>query len=157
KLAEPPRYPAEVPFPTPAPHFPCGGGIAVRGSFAYWAVPRYGAIARADLDSREEEPAFIGGLKDPCGVAIDADHLYWAERSADTIGRANLAGGEVEREFVSGVGEPCGVAVGGGDLYWTAHPGPYESEAYVGRMAASGGIVERIYEGEENGRGEDEG
>jgi virginiamycin B lyase len=156
RLAEPSSYPAEMSFPTP-PQFPCDGGIAVSGSFAYWAIPQFGAIARADLDTRAEEPTFIGGLEYPCGVAVDAGHLYWAESSADTIGRANLEGGEVEREFVSGVGEPCGVAVGGDDLYWTARPGPHKSEAYVGRMAASGGIVERIYEGGENVRGEDEG
>lgn len=118
-------------------------GAAVDASHLYWAEPARGAIARANLDGSGVEYDFLAGLENPCGIAVDATSIYWVEEKGGTIAKADLDGSNVDRGFISGVAAPCGVAVGGGYLYLTA-------EHYLARVPVSGGIPQRIYEGDES-------
>jgi len=115
-------------------------GVAVDSSHVYWAEPSRRSIGRVDLDGSGVEYDFLAGLENPCGIAVDGTSIYWAEEEGGQIGRADLDGGAVDRDFVDGITNPCGVAVGNGYLYWTA-------EHYLARVPLSGGIPERIYEG----------
>lgn len=116
-------------------------GVAVDASHVYWAEPGRRSIGRASLDGSGVEYDFLGGLENPCGIAVDGTSIYWAEEGGGTIAKADLDGGGIDRDFVDGIVNPCGVAVGSGYLYWTA-------EHYLARMPLSGGIPERIYEGD---------
>lgn len=95
---------------------PCG--IALDGTYLYWANREAGTIGRARLDGSEANPAFIGGLNGPCNVAVGNGRLYWLDWSG--IGRADLDGSQPEAGFVGTTGG-CGLAVDAGHLYWGQH------------------------------------
>jgi len=118
-------------------------GVAVDASHLYWSEPGRGSIARANLDGSGVEYDFIAGLENPCGIAVDGTSIYWAEEKAEAIARANLNGGELDRSFIAGTAEPCGVAVGDGYVFWT-------TGHYLDRLSLSGGVPQRIYEGDES-------
>ena len=91
------------------------GGIAIDGSYVYWANPEAGTIGRARLDGSEANPALITGLQNPCNVAVGNGRLYWLDWQG--IGRANLDGSEPGPGFVGTTGG-CGLAVDASYLYW---------------------------------------
>jgi virginiamycin B lyase len=92
---------------------PCG--IALDGTYLYWANREAGTIGRARLDGSEATPAFISGLNRPCNVAVGNGRLYWLDWSG--IGRVNLDGSQPEPGFVGTTGG-CGLAVDASYLYW---------------------------------------
>jgi hypothetical protein len=95
------------------------GGLAVDGSYIYWA--NGGAIGRAKLDGTGVDPGFITGLDNVTDVAVNGSHIYWTAWPG-TVGRANLDGTGVNPSLVAsfGVGgaNPSSVALSPDHLYW---------------------------------------
>lgn len=91
------------------------GGIAIDGTYVYWANPEAGTIGRARLDGSEANPAFLTGLQRPCNVAVGGGRLYWLDWQG--IGRANIDGSDPIPGLVGTAGG-CGLAVDANYLYW---------------------------------------
>ena len=87
-------------------------GLAVDGTFLYWANFSDGSIGRAGLSGAgPSEP--VQGLDGPGAVAVDAAHIYWTSPPGNAIGRSNLNGSSAAPHFISGAGNPEGIAVDG--------------------------------------------
>jgi len=97
------------------------GGIAIDGSYVYWADREGNGIGRAGLDGFARNDTFITGLDSPCEVAVDDDFVYWIDWRG--IGRARHDGSEVEEPFIATAPGGCGLAVDAGHLYWAAGEG----------------------------------
>jgi hypothetical protein len=95
---------------------PCG--VAVDGTYIYWANAAAGTIGRADLNGSNPNQSFVSGANNPCGVAVDGTHIYWANVLGGTIGRADLDGLNPNQSFVTGANSPCFVAVNATHIYW---------------------------------------
>ena len=100
-------------------------GMAVDGSYVFWANQGSGQIGRANLDGTGVNQSFIGATS-PDGVAADGTHVYWADTldnppNDGVIARANVDGTGVDDTFINlgrGIG-PQAVAVDGNHVYWT--------------------------------------
>ena len=93
-------------------------GIAVDGSYVYWANTFSTTIGRAKLDGTGPNQSFITGATNPCGVAVDGSYVYWTNEGGTTIGRANLDGSSPNNGFIGGASAPVGVTVNGSYIYW---------------------------------------
>jgi hypothetical protein len=96
-------------------------GVAVNGSFIYWAINTGSKIGRANLDGSSPNTSFITGLgTNLSGVAVDSSFIYWSNLGSNTIGRANLDGSGANNSFitVAGGSQPDGIAVNGSFIYW---------------------------------------
>jgi hypothetical protein len=90
-------------------------GIAVDGSFIYWAVWNgfsYDGIGRANLDGTGLDNNFIDHTEvvGPYDVEVDGAFIYWTNNNG-TIGRANLDGTGVIPSLISGIAGPVSIAV----------------------------------------------
>jgi hypothetical protein len=106
------------------------GGIAIDGSYLYWANYGGNGVARAALDGSGRNDNFITGLDKPCEVAVDGNYVYWIGWRG--IGRARLDGSEVEEPFIPTAPGGCGLAVDAGYVYWAA------AEGDIGRARLDG-------------------
>jgi hypothetical protein len=99
-------------------------GVAVDGTYIYWADPKAGTIGRATLDGTTEvDPSFIEGAVKPQWVTTDSEYIYWTDavdgqNDNGQIGRAKLDGSEVEPSFITGAHNPQGIAVNATHIYW---------------------------------------
>jgi hypothetical protein len=98
-------------------------GVALSATHVYFDLNgvsnNFSYIARANLDGKEAEAAFVGeGAR---GLAVDASHVYWANQGDEAIGRANLELKSVETEFIPLEGKPNGLAADGAHLYWSTN------------------------------------
>jgi hypothetical protein len=123
-------------------------GVAVNGSYVYWADPLTGTIGRAEIGNPASiEPSFIApgpvefeiapGVFEsvpskPRYVAVEGEYVYWTNtgRLAEngepldeggTIGRAKLGPTEAEEvkpAFIKGASNPQGIAVNPANVYW---------------------------------------
>ena len=66
-------------------------GIAVHGSYIYWAVLHAGTINRANLNGSDPK-ILVTGQDSPWGVAVGS-YIYWTSYEGGTVSRANLNGG----------------------------------------------------------------
>ncbi len=94
-------------------------GLAVDGTYLYWADPNADAIGRAPIGGGAPDTAFIATGEAPDGVAVAGGHIYWTNGNDNSIGRANLDGSGVQRTWFNLGYSVYGVAVSGGALYWT--------------------------------------
>ena len=99
-------------------------GIAVNGSYIYWANSNSGtSIGRANLDGTGVNQFFITGTHAATGVAIDGSYIYWHHffGGHSAIGRANLDGSGVNQDFVPGItsNQGSGIAVSDTHIYFT--------------------------------------
>jgi hypothetical protein len=98
-------------------------GIAVDGSYIYWANDGANAIGRANLDGSDPDPTFIpnatsGQDAAPAYVATDGTYIYWTDGQR-YVGRAALDGSGAKPHFLD-VGSssfPNGIAVSSGVVY----------------------------------------
>jgi hypothetical protein len=100
-------------------------GVAVDGTYIYWADPKAGTIGRATLDGTTEvDPSFIEGPVKPQWVAVDSEYVYWTDAvdgqdGNGQIGRAKkVDGSEVDPSFITGAHNPQGIAVNATHIYW---------------------------------------
>jgi hypothetical protein len=115
------------------------GGIAVNGSYVYWADTQQQSIGRANLDGSGAEAAFIpnatgvGASTSPTDVALDGTYVYWTDGER-YIGRATLEGQDVQPHFIDAGANsfPTGIAVDAGTIYFTEF-------AQIMSVAAGGG------------------
>jgi hypothetical protein len=128
---------------------PDPAGLAVSGSYIYWAEPNsegehLGGIGRAHLDGSHVEPNFITQLNEPVGLAVSAGRIYWSEEATDTFGHANLDGSEADGEALPSWESPTMIAVSGNYLYFTTN---YSSEhrQQVGRIDLEHGTIAPVY------------
>jgi hypothetical protein len=94
------------------------GGIAVDGTYVYYAQVSAGAIGRAKLDGSSPNAGFLTAPVEPLGVAVDATYIYWADKFFNAIGRAKLDASGPNTGFIAGGGLPSDVAVDATYIYW---------------------------------------
>jgi hypothetical protein len=116
-----------------------GYGVALDGTYVYWANPSLNAIGRAPRNRSSVNQNFILGANSPSGVAVDASYVYWANNGANTIGRANIDGTGVNQTFVTGASSPGGVVADGTYIYWL------NSNGTVGRAKSDGTGVSQTF------------
>jgi hypothetical protein len=125
-------------------------GVAVDGTYAYWANPEAGTIGRATLDGTTEvDPDFIPApdAGKPQWVAVSAGHIYWTntgdgEDGNGTIGRADIDGDNPDLDFITGASNPQGIAVNATHVYW-ANGGKAGNASGLGRADLDGGSAEQ--------------
>jgi len=116
-------------------------GIAVDGSYVYWANTFSTTIGRAKLDGTGPNQSFITGATNPCGVAVDGSYVYWANNGSNAIGRAKLDGTGPNQSFITGATNPCGVAVDGSYVYWTNEGGTTIGRANLDGSSPNNGFI----------------
>jgi|GEM_PF-2488141 len=94
-------------------------GIAVDGSYVYWARFFSDTVGRANIDGSGATNSWITGPVGPNGIAVDASYVYWANTDDNTIGRANLDGSGANQSWISGGTNPTGLVVDANYVYWT--------------------------------------
>jgi hypothetical protein len=98
-------------------------GIAIDGSYIYWANDGANAIGRSNLDGSDPDPTFIpdatsGHDAAPDFVTTDGTYIYWTDGQR-YVGRAALDGGVAQPHFLDvGPGSfAAGIAVSSGTVY----------------------------------------
>lgn len=114
-------------------------GLAVSGSYIYWANAAGNSIGRANLDGSGVNQNFITGVGVTESLAIDEGQIYFTDIGTGSIGRANLDGTGVEGELITGIDPYFGIAVVGEHLYWVNE---YDS---IGRATVTGTEVEEEF------------
>jgi sugar lactone lactonase YvrE len=143
--------------------------VAVDAGHVYWTntgcsnefevLKGTGTIGRADIDGKNQDPAFVKGASDPQGIAVNPTHIYWANVGTRTIGRVRIDGSEVLLPFVKATGggtRPYGVALSQSRVYFSANE-EGNDHGYV-RSAPLGGLepeesAESLFVGKEGIRG----
>jgi virginiamycin B lyase len=115
-------------------------GVAVDGSYIYWANEKTNSIGRANLDGSGVNPGFIADAQDPFGVAVDGAHIYWTNAQSGSIGRANLNGTAANNSFITGASAPEGIAVDGQHIYWAN-----SFSGVIGRADLDGSAVNQSF------------
>lgn len=125
------------------PGSPAGSlhGLAVDGTYIYWADTATNEIGRASLSnpSGTEVTNFITvNVSSPFGVAIDPSdsHIYWSNQASGEIGKANIDGSLPSIVISPGAGPIRGVAVDGGYVYYAFFSG---SGGSIARSPVGGG------------------
>jgi hypothetical protein len=134
-------------------------GVAVDGTYIYWANPEDGTIGRAKLDGSNPELEFITDTESECEgkalagkpqyVAVDGGHLYWTsapsqQAGCGVIGRAELSGADPEAEFIKGATNPQGIAADPTYFYWS-NAGTKDETRTIGRAELSGGEAKQKF------------
>lgn len=101
-------------------------GVAVDGTYVYWAETTLGTIGRAKLDGTEVNKSWLAIPTAPTFLAVDGTYIYINHEEAGQrhIARAKLDGSGLNKTFIASIGlESRGVAVDGTFIYWAESSG----------------------------------
>jgi hypothetical protein len=103
------------PDPNFIPVASAGCGVAVDGSFLYWAGGT--TIGRAPVGGGASDAAFIpaAAASSATGVAVNSQYVFWGNLAgpppaSNFVGRANINGTAPNPSLIGGTAEPTGLA-----------------------------------------------
>lgn len=116
-------------------------GIAVDGTYLYFAQATGGAIGRIKLDGTGLNKNFIStaGIG-VTNLACNATHIYWTNENETTIGRAKIDGTEVNKAFIASGTGVKGIALDATYVYWNSNV-----KAEIGRSKLDGTEVNKAF------------